>query len=115
MRKITTFVLMVIVALVALPGSVGVAQPAPTVTVKVGDFFFKPSHKTVRRGTKVRFEWIGNSRHNVVKTKGPGGRFKSRTTSKRGVNFVKRFTQPGTYRLICTIHPWMQIRLKVVR
>ncbi|HEX7058323.1 MAG TPA: plastocyanin/azurin family copper-binding protein [Solirubrobacterales bacterium] len=113
MRKITTLVLMAIVALGALPVFDGVAQPAPTATVKVGDFFFKPSHKTVRRGTKVRFEWIGNNSHNVVKTGGPGGRFRSRTTSRRGVNFVKRFTKRGTYRLICTIHPWMQIRLKV--
>lgn len=113
MRKITPLVLMAIVALVALPVFDGVAQPAPTVTVKLGDFFFKPSHKTVRRGTKVRFEWIGNNPHNVVKTRGPGGPFRSRTTGKRGVNFVKRFTKRGTYRLICTLHPWMQIRLRV--
>lgn len=113
MRKITTLVLMAIVALVALPVFAGVAQPAPTATVKLGDFFFKPSQKTVRQGTKVRFEWIGNNRHNVVKTSGPGGPFRSRTTDKRGVNFVKRFTKPGTYRLICTLHPWMQIRLRV--
>lgn len=113
MRKITTLVLIAIVALVALPGFSGVAQPAPTATVKVGDFFFKPSQKTVRRGTKVRFEWVGNSSHNVVKTRGPGRRFRSRTTSKRGVNFVKRFTKRGTYRLICTLHPWMKLKLKV--
>jgi plastocyanin len=113
MRKITTLVLIAIVALVALPGFGGVAQSAPTITVKVGDFFFKPSHKTVRRGTKVRFEWVGNGAHNVVKTRGPGESFRSRTTSKRGVNFVKRFTKRGTYRLICTLHPWMQVRLRV--
>ena len=113
MRKITTPALMAIVALVALPGLTGIAQPAPTVTVKLGDFFFKPSHKTVRRGTKVRFEWIGNNPHNVVKTRGPGGRLRSRITSKRGVNFVRRFTKRGTYRLICTLHPWMKMRLRV--
>jgi plastocyanin len=113
MRRITTLTLMVIVALVALPMFDGVAKPAPTVTVKVGDFFFKPSNKTVGRGTKVRFEWVGNSPHNVVKTRGPGGPFRSRITSKPGVNFVKRFTQRGAYRLICTLHPWMQIRLRV--
>jgi plastocyanin len=113
MRKITTLVLIAIVALVALPRFGGVAQSAPTITVKVGDFFFKPSHKTVRRGTKVRFEWVGNSRHNVVKTRGPGGPIRSRITNKPGVNFVKRFTQRGAYRLICTLHPWMQIRLEV--
>jgi plastocyanin len=113
MRRITILTLLAIVALVALPMFDGVAQPAPTVTVKLGDFFFKPSHKTVKRGTKVRFEWTGSNPHNVVKTRGPGGPIRSRTTSKRGVNFVKRFTERGTYRLICTLHPWMQIRLEV--
>jgi plastocyanin len=113
MRKITTLALMPIVALVALPGFAGVAQPAPAVTVKVGDFFFKPGHKTVRRGTKVRFKWVGNGRHDVVKTRGPGGSIRSRITSKRGVNFVKRFTKRGTYRFICTLHPWMQMTLRV--
>lgn len=113
MRRIATLTLTAIVALAALPAFGDAAQAAPTVTVKVGDFFFKPRHKTVRRGTKVRFKWIGNSRHNVVKTRGPGRRFRSRTTSKRGVNFVKRFTKRGTYRLICTLHPWMRMKLKV--
>jgi plastocyanin len=113
MRKTTALALTLIVTLVALPGFAGVARPASTVTVKVGDFFFKPSHKTVRRGTKVRFKWVGNSPHNVVKTKGPGGPIRSRITRKRGVNFVKRFKKPGTYRLICTLHPWMQIKLRV--
>lgn len=113
MRKIATLALVAIAALVALPGFAGVAQPAPTITVKVGDFFFKPGQKTVRRGTKVRFKWVGNSPHNVVKTRGPGGRLRSRITSKRGVNFVRRFTKRGTYRLICTLHPWMKMRLRV--
>lgn len=113
MRKMTILVLMAIVALVAFPGFGGIAQPAPTVTVKVGDFFFKPGNKTVRRGTKVRFEWVGNSRHNVVKTRGPDGPIRSRTTSRRDVNFVKRFTKRGTYRLICTLHPWMRMSLRV--
>jgi plastocyanin len=72
MRRITILALMAIVALVALPMFDGVAKPAPTVTVKVGDFFFKPSQKTVRRGTKVRFEWIGKQPPQRGQDKRPG-------------------------------------------
>jgi plastocyanin len=114
MRIRTSVALIAIVALAAVPGLGGVASAAPTTTVKLGDNFFKPARKTIRRGTKVRFKWVGRNPHNVTKRKGPGGRFKSRTTSRRGVNFVKRFTKRGTYKLICTIHPEeMRLTIKV--
>jgi len=91
------------------------ANPAmAATTVKLGDNFFAPSGKTVRSGAKVRFQWIGNRPHNVTKRRGAGGGFKSRTTSRRGVNFAKRFRQRGTYKLICTIHPEeMRLTLRV--
>jgi plastocyanin len=114
MRIRTSAALIAIVSLAALPGLGGVASAAPTKTVKLGDNFFKPTRLTVRRGTKVRFKWTGNNPHNVTKRSGPGGPFKSRTTSQRGVNFAKRFTKRGTYKLICTIHPTeMRLTVKV--
>lgn len=114
MRMRTSVALIAIVAVAAVSGLGGVASAAPTTTVKLGDNFFKPARKTIRRGTKVRFKWVGSNPHNVTKRKGPGGGFKSRTTSRRGVNFAKRFTKRGTYKLICTIHPTeMRLTLKV--
>jgi len=112
-----------IAAVVAVAGAIalvpvlgGVANGAPKTTVKLGDNFFKPSVKSVKRGTKVRFKWVGNRPHNVTKRSGPGGSFSSRTTSARGVNFAKRFAKKGTYRLICTIHPTtMRMKLTVRR
>lgn len=98
-------------ALAALLSLSGIAAAAPT-TVKLGDNFFAPAKKTVRKGTKVRFKWIGDNPHNVTKRRGPGRRFASRTTSARGVNFAKRFKKRGTYRLICTVHP-EEMRLKL--
>lgn len=90
----------------------GPAQAATTVTI--GDNFFAPSSKTVAAGTKVRFNWVGNRRHNVKKKRGPGAGFKSVTTRSRGVNFAKRFDEAGVYRLICTIHPEeMKLKLTV--
>jgi len=110
MRKRATAATIAIVALVLLiPGP---AQAATTVTL--GDSFFAPSSKTIARGTTVRFKWIGVKRHNVKKRRGPGAGFKSRTTRARGVNYAKRFTKRGTYRLICTIHPeTMRLKLTV--
>jgi plastocyanin len=114
MRMRASVALIAIVALAALQGLGGVATAAPTTTVKLGDNFFKPTRMTIRRGTKVRFKWTGSNPHNVTKRSGPGGSFKSRTTSQRGVNFVKRFTKRGTYKLICTIHPEeMRLTIKV--
>jgi len=100
---------------VALLVPLATASPAmAATTVKLGDNFFAPSSKTVKRGAKVRFRWIGNRPHNVVKRRGPGGKFRSRTTRRRGVNYAKRFTKRGTYRLICTIHPeTMRLKLRV--
>jgi len=103
-----------VVALAAVPASGGVAQAAPKATVLVGDNFFKPAKRTVRRGTLVRFKWIGFKPHNVVKRRGPGRRFRSRTTSRRRVNYAKRFRRRGRYLLVCTIHPSeMRLRLRV--
>jgi plastocyanin len=89
----------------------GTASAATTVTV--GDNFFSPASKTIPAGTKVSFNWTGGgNRHNVKKKRGPGGAFKSVTTSRSGVNFAKRFSKRGIYRLICTIHP-TEMRMKL--
>jgi plastocyanin len=111
-RSIAVVVATGAVALVSVLG--GVASGAPKATVKLGDNFFSPTEKTVAAGTKVRFNWTGGHRHNVTKNSGPGGGFASRTTRVNGVNFAKKFTKAGTYRLICTIHPaTMKLKLKV--
>jgi len=114
MRKRTTAFLIAILAFAALPAFGGMATAAPSATIELGDNFFKPAKRTVRRGTIVRFLWIGGNPHNVKKARGPGPRFKSRTRSRRGINFAKRFRQRGNYLLVCTIHPRkMRLRLRV--
>jgi plastocyanin len=116
MRKPWIAIAVAIGAIALVPVLGGVASSASQATITLRDDFFKPSTKTVKRGTKVRFKWAGTRSHNVTKSKGPGPRFRSRTTQARGVNFAKRFTRAGTYRLVCTIHPaTMRMRLRVVR
>jgi plastocyanin len=112
MRKSTlTIIALVLVGALAIgPAVASAGNP----TIRVGNDFFSPDSKTVKRGTTVRFKWDGGVRHNVTKRKGPGGSFKSKTTKKAGVNFQKTFKKTGTYKMICTLHPdEMKLTLKV--
>jgi len=102
----------IVAALALIVAGDGLAAAATTVKLK--DNFFVPSEKTVQRGTTVRFKWAGLNAHNVTKVSGPGGRFASPTTWRRGVNFAKKFKKAGAYRLICTLHSGMELNLKVV-
>ena len=115
MRKRTIPVLIATAAavLASLPMLLGVAGAATKTTVTVGNNFFKPGQKTIAKGTKVRFNWVGGRRHNVTKVSGPGAAIESRTTSAAGVNFVKQFEKRGTYRFICTVHP-TEMKLKLI-
>lgn len=72
-----------------------------TKNVKVGDEFFKPTVLSIKKGTKVKWTWVGSSLHNVTVTSGPT-RFHSRDQA-RGT-YSHTFTQKGTWHLICTLH-----------
>jgi len=112
-------VVLVAVALATLGAAVLAAGPATAggkrAKVTVGNNFFKPAKKAVKRGTKVKFRWTGGGApHNVTKRRGPGGKIASKTTAKRGVNFAHTFKKRGTYKLLCTIHPSsMKLKLTV--
>ena len=82
-------------------------------TVDVGDDFFAPKSLQVKKGTRVAFDWIGTNEHDVAKGKGPGKFFNSGPTDEPGVNFTKKFKKKGKYKLICTLHPDMTMKLKV--
>jgi plastocyanin len=108
-----------VLGVVALVLAVGVAvtSAAPekrgSKTVRVDDDFFSPSDLNVSKGTKVKFNWVGNDKHNVVKVKGPGSAFSSPTTASQGVNLTHKFKKAGTYKIICTIHDQMKMKVKV--
>lgn len=101
----------------AVAAAIGIAPASAgkTTTVKLGDNFFSPTSKTVKKGTKVRFKWTGDNSHDVVKKRGPGKDFRSELTDDRGVNYSKRFRKAGTYKLICSIHSEMKMTLRVRR
>ena len=112
MRKLTIVPLLAIAAMLAIPA---LASSASAATIKLGDSFFSPDSKTITVGTKVKFKWTGKKKHNVTKKSGPGGAFNSITTKSDGVNFVKTFNKAGVYKIFCTVHPEMHLKIKVKR
>ncbi len=114
MRKLIPVVLALALIGALTVGTAAASAGSKSTKVKVDNNFFNPSSKTIKKGTTVKFKWAGGGVHNVKKRKGPGGKFKSKTTSKKGVNYKRKFTKKGTYKLFCTIHPdSMKLKLRV--
>jgi plastocyanin len=79
----------------------------PTVTIK--DLAYTPETLTVKAGATVTWVWQdGAIAHDV---KGDG--FRSKVQSEG--TFGHRFTQPGTYQYLCTLHPNMTGTIEVTR
>ena len=49
----------------------------------------------------------------MVKKKGPAATSPPGSTDAAGVNFTHKFKKAGTYKLICTVHEDMKMKLKV--
>ena len=97
-------------ALAVLAVSLSVAAPANAVTrVRVGDDFFRPASLTVRVGTTVVWRWVGDNPHNVTVTRGP---VKFRSGTKSSGTYRKRIRRGGRYRIVCTVHPGMDMVLR---
>ncbi len=115
-------ILVACIAAVALSGATAVAAKAPskTKTVTVNDFYFSPSKVTVKKGGTIKWVWssLNTYPHDVHLKKGPKklknkASYSTKTTAVTGAVFKKKFTTPGTYKFICTIHP-TQMHLTVV-
>ena len=103
----------------ALILAIALAAPAAAATrnVKVGDDYYvragSPPTVSVKKGTTVKWNWVGRRRHNVVVQRGPVS-FQSKL--KRSGSYSRRMRRVGTYRIVCSIHqPDMAMTLKVRR
>lgn len=103
------------VLVLSLAALSGIAGARGSATIKVGDDYFAPDKKTVSKGTKVKFNWVGDDKHDVVKLSGPGRDFDSGPLEGSGVLFSKKFKKAGTYKIICSIHDGMNMKLVVKR
>jgi plastocyanin len=99
----------------AAPEEVPLAVPTQgagaDTTISVDDNFFEPKRVTVEVGDKVTWKWDGFVAHNVVVKKGPQ-KFKSKIQSEG--KFSRTIKDPGRYRIVCTLHPGMTMRLRAV-
>ncbi len=102
----------------ALPALAAVAATAALVpnasgatkTVRVDDDVFRPGSLSINVGDTVVWRWVGDNPHNVTVTRGP---VKFRSSTKRSGTFSRRMRRGGRYRIVCTIHPGMDMTLRV--
>ena len=96
----------------------GTAAAGP-VTVRMGEFFYRPRVVTVHIGQRVRFLNVGKIVHTVADTDARGN-VRSKIIRPRplahGQAQVVRFTRTGTVPYLCTFHPTlMKGRIVVVK
>ena len=104
MKKLVAVAAAGALALAAVPAF------AATKTVGVADNVFRPATLSVKKGDTVRFRWTGRAPHNVTRTSGPSFR---KIGNRRSGTVSRRLGRAGTYRLTCTIHPGMNLRIRV--
>jgi plastocyanin len=112
MRKLYATVAVLVLALAGALALSGVAGAKGSTTIKLLSETFSPDKKSISAGTKVKFKWV-DGKHNIVKSSGPGGAIDSGVFNTPGVNFTHKFKKAGTYKLICTIHDGMKVKLNV--
>jgi plastocyanin len=72
-------------------------------SVKVDSFFFSRPNVIVPQGSKLTWNFLGKTLHNVTLASGPRG-FAS-DNAFQGDKYSYRFKVPGKYLLFCALHP----------
>ncbi len=88
------------------------ATTAATRSVAVRDNVFAPKRLTARRGDLLVFRWRGSNPHNVRATARRAG---IRTAVRTSGRYRVRVRRAGAFRIVCDIHPGMEMRLRVRR
>jgi plastocyanin len=110
------------VVALALSGAASTAAKAPQKPkeVTINDFYFSPEKVTLKEGQSIDWVWseANTYPHDVHLKSGPKGlknkaSYSTKTTAVTNAEFEKKFTTPGTYKFICTIHP-TQMQMTVV-
>jgi plastocyanin len=83
---------------------------AAAVQVQIRNFMFEPVQVRVRAGATVTWINRDDEPHTVVSDP---GLFRSGALDT-GMTFAFRFDRPGTYRVICSIHPQMSATIEVM-
>lgn len=105
-------------AMLAFGGAAsGSSAKATPKLVQVADDYFAPVKRTIKVSGQVKWQWTQTFNvHNVTLKKAPFGvnkaNFRSQTSSSPTYTFTRKFTKPGKYHFICTIHP-VQMQMDV--
>jgi plastocyanin len=86
------------------------ASAADSNVIVIKKFMFNPMDVTVPAGTDVTWENQDGEPHTVVSLTGD---FRSQALDEKD-KFSHQFSQPGTYKYICSIHPKMVGTITVV-
>ena len=87
-------------AAVGITAALAVPAFAATAHVKVADDVFKAKTVTIRKGSSVKWTWVGRNPHNVTFSG-----FHSRTVVNG--TYKHTFKKRGTFTYRCTIHSGM--------
>jgi plastocyanin len=108
----------VLIAGVAL--LVGAAPAQAGKTVRIYDNYFLKDDLTVGRGTTVTWRWPGADEagdvHDVKLKSGPKGvkKFQSEAAAT-DYTYKRKLKVPGRYRIVCTLHEEMTMKIRVRR
>ena len=95
-------------------------QGATKKTVKLGDNYFTPKTVKVKRNTTVTWRWPGFEEagdvHDVKLKSGPKGvkKFHSEAAATE-FTFKRKLKVAGKYRIVCTLHEEMTMKIRVRR
>jgi plastocyanin len=109
LRAIAVAVIAVVASAILAPAA---GAAGPNTKISVDDNFFKPKKVTVEVGDRVTWKWDGYVAHNVTVEKGPQ-KFKSETQADG--KFSRVIKKAGVYRIVCTLHPGMAMKLTAVK
>ena len=99
--------------LCAAPAGAG----GPQKSVEVADNYYLPAKLNVKAGTVVRWRWpddIAIDVHDVKLKSAPKGvkKWQSEPASS-GYRYKRTLKQPGTYKIVCTLHEEMTMTIRV--
>ncbi len=97
-----------LLAVAAVAGSMPTRAAAPT-EVRLEHFRFGPERLVVPAGTTVHFANLDPEVHTVVSV---DGLFRSPGLDQ-GEGFTVTLKDPGTYRIVCSLHPQMTAIIEV--
>ena len=108
-----SFVTLRLVAILALStlAMPALSQPAspPATVITIKSFDFSPMTVRILAGGAVTWKNLDGEPHTVVSL---DGTFRS-VALDEGDSFTFKFTKPGTYSYLCSIHPQMRAQIVV--